>query len=129
MLFVVWQCGSALYEGPALSNRAVWRFHAHLNSGEFEAICNEADEVLAQGENREELLDVLQAVHRKLGDAGEEKFVNLHVDVTTNGTFILSQYATTFDQGKATETFTWRKSGRTLKLYSYHVESRVFLQQ
>jgi hypothetical protein len=128
VLFVLWQCGSALYQGPALSNNAVWRFHTHLNNGEFGAICDEADVPLAQGEMRDELLDILQGVHRKLGDAGEEKLVNLNVNVTVSGTFLHTQYVTTFAQGQATENFTWRKSGETLELYRYYVQSRAFLQ-
>jgi hypothetical protein len=126
--FFTWQCGSAAYQGSALSNKAVWRFHEHLNNGEFGAICDEADEVLAQSEKRDELLDLLESVHRKLGDSGEEKLVNLRVNVTTRGTFIFARYTTTFDHGKATETFDWRKNGTTLKLCGYNVESRVFLQ-
>lgn len=128
LLVLMWRCGSALYEGQGLSYIAVATFHTHLNSGEFEDICNEADEGFASRDKRDELLRVLEAVHRKLGEAGATNLTNININATTNGTFLSANFATAFAQGEAREEFIWKKSGRTLKLYRYNVVSSAFLK-
>ena len=128
LLVLMWRCGSALYEGRALSNKAVWHFHTQLNDGQFEGICSEADSAFSQSENRDDFLRFLEGVHRKLGDAGEEKLTNIWANVTTKGTFLTVEYTTTFAQGQAKEVFTWRRDGATLKLYRYDIQSPVFLK-
>jgi hypothetical protein len=127
LLFLMWQCGSAFYFGSKLANDAVQRFHTELNSGKYNQICDEADEAFSQSDKRDELLHLLESVHRKLGNAGSEKQVNLTVNAMTSGTFVVAHFTTQFDQGQAEETFTWRKSAGSLKLYGYNVNSRVFL--
>ena len=127
LAFLMWQCGSALHQGRQLANAAVQRFHQELNSGHYEKICQDAEEGFSQGEKRDELLKVLEAVHRKLGDAGEGSQINMNVNATTDGTFITTDYNTRFVQGQAIETFTWIKNGTTLKLYGYNVQSKALL--
>jgi hypothetical protein len=128
LVFLMWQCGSALYSGSKLADQAVQRFHAQLNRGAFDEICREGDEAFSQGEKHDELLHFLEQVHGKLGNVAAGKLVNLHVKAGTSGTFLTAQFTTEFDQGQAAETFTWRKSGSTLKLYGYNVQSSAFLK-
>jgi len=66
-------------------------------------------------------------VHRKLGYAGTENQINMNVNATTGGTFITSEYKTQFAQDQGVETFTWKKSSGTLKLYGCNVQSRALL--
>lgn len=63
-----------------MADKAAQRFHEQLNSGDFDAICREADEVFSQGEKHDELLHFLEKVHQKLGNAGAGSRVNLHVN-------------------------------------------------
>jgi len=128
LLFLMWQCGSALYQGRGLSNAAVRHFHSELNGAQYEEIWKEADEGFASSEKHDELVRFLEAVHRKLGNAGAESMTNLNVNATTGGTFITANYTTTFDQDQASETFIFRKAGTTLKLYRYNVQSNAFLK-
>jgi deoxyribodipyrimidine photolyase-like uncharacterized protein len=123
LVFLLWQCGSALVQGRKLANAAVRHFHQQLNTEDYEEIYNEADDLFKAGQNHDELIRLLRAVHKKLGNAGDEKQVNVRADVNTNGTFITTWYSTAFVSGTATEMFTWVRSGGTLKLYSYHIES------
>jgi hypothetical protein len=127
LLFLMWQCGSALRSGPKLADKAVQRFHTELNGGEYDEICREGDEGFSRGERHDELLRFLELVHRKLGNAEAERQVNLNVKAGTGGTFLTSQYNTQFVKGYAVETFTWRKSGSTLRLYGYNVQSNALL--
>jgi hypothetical protein len=127
LLFLTWQCGSALYSGPKLADKAVRRFHAEFNSGEYDEICREGVEGFSQGERHAELLRFLELVHRKLGSVEAATQVNLNVKAGTEGTFLTSKYSTQFAQGRAVETFTWRKTGSILQLYGYSVQSKALL--
>lgn len=70
-------------------------------------------------------MQFLSAVHRKLGAASEANFVNINVNATTGGTFVTCTYQSAFAQGRAVETFVWKKSlSGDLKLYSYNIQSK-----
>lgn len=62
-------------------------------------------------------------VHEKLGNAGAAQRGMINVNANTSGTFVTVQYSTSFALGPAQETFTWIKSGSTLRLYRYNVQS------
>jgi hypothetical protein len=125
LAFLMWQCGSALIQGRRSANDAVRHFHEQLNAGGYEQICQEASDGFREGANRDELIRLLQGVHKKLGAVDTESLVNLSVNATTNGTLVTSRYNTKFAAGSAVETFTWIKSGSTLKLYGYNVQSNA----
>jgi hypothetical protein len=126
-LYLMWQCGSALLEGHKLADAATQRFHQQLNAGQYETICEEADEGFGCDQKRDELVKFLSAVHRKLGNAGEPKFVRMNVNATTNGTFTSVVYETKFAMGDATETFTWIKKEGSLKLRGYSINSMALV--
>jgi hypothetical protein len=128
LLFLLWQCGSASYLGYKSGDKVVQRFHTQLNAGDYEEICSEADEAFSQSGTHDEALHFLDQVHKKLGNAGSAKQVQVNVSVTTQGAFVTSLFSTQFDEGTAQETFIWRKNGLDLKLYRYNVQSPVFLK-
>jgi|HubBroStandDraft_5_1064220.scaffolds.fasta_scaffold60930_3 hypothetical protein len=127
LLFLLWQCGFALVQGRKLANTAVRHFHQQLNTEEYDGIYNEADGGFKTGQNHDELIEFLHAVHKKLGNAGDEKQVNIRADTNTHGTFITTWYSTAFVRGTATEVFTWVKSNGSLKLYAYHIQSNALI--
>jgi Protein of unknown function (DUF4019) len=127
LVFLMWQCGSALYRGRQLAETAVREFHRNFNTGQYEQVYLAADPTFAQNANHEELLKLLEAVHRKLGDAKSEKLLSLNVNTLPSGTFIITRYTTVFTLGTATETFTWIKRGSTLKLYGYNIQSNALI--
>ena len=124
---LMWQCGSALVQGRNLSNPAVQHFHDELNADRYDEIYREGDDGFIRSGKEEDLVKFLQAVHTKLGDAGAASLVNIRVNATTSGTFIVTQYNTTFARGPAVETFTWVKRSGTLKLHGYHIESTALV--
>jgi len=75
------------------------------------------------------LVKFLEAIHTKLGNAGAERLLNATVNAGTDGTFVTTEYDTTFAGGSAIETFTWIKKRGALKLYGYNVQSNTFLSQ
>ena len=127
LLFLTWQCGSALFSGQKLVDGAVRRFHAEYNNGEYDQICREGVEEFSHEQRHDELLRTLELVHAKLGSANAETQVNLNVSVGTAGPVLTSKCSTQFAQGDVIETFTWHKSGSTLKLYGYGVQSKALL--
>lgn len=125
--FLLWQCGSALMAGREQSILAVQHFHDELNLDEYEHIFDEASPAFQQSGNKEETLKFLQAVHKKLGNAQQSSLVNLMVQTTPAGTFLIVVYNSKFESGNAQEKFTWlRKNGRLI-LQGYNVDSKVFL--
>ena len=125
--YLMWQCGSGLYQGAEQSKAAVHHFHDQLNNSEFEKIVEEADPAFSKS-GHDELIEFLQAVHTKLGNATSESIGGVHVNATTNGTFVVVSFDSTFTGGTARETFTWIKRTSGLKLQGYHVESKAFLK-
>jgi len=121
-------CGcSAVTEGAKSADAAVQHFHQQLNSGQYEQTYSEANEGFRSGQKHEELIKFLGAVHRKLGNAGEARFVDLQINATTDGTFLAASYETKFANGPATESFTWKKNGGAWELFSYHIESMALI--
>jgi hypothetical protein len=125
LLFLAWQCGSAVQEGRRLANSAVGEFHEKLNRGQYEEIYREADDGFARMGKHDELVRFLEGVHARLGSAGVSNLDNMRVNATTGGTFVVAQYSTSFDQGSAVETFTWIRSNGALKLSAYTVQSNA----
>jgi hypothetical protein len=121
----MYQCTSALRMGSRLAEPAVQQFHQRLDSGQYEAICSEAVEVFCASGTAGETMRFLKGVHEKLGNAGAAQKGNMNVNSSTGGTFVTVQYNTTFALGPAVETFTWIKSGNSLKLYKYDVRSNA----
>jgi len=127
IIFVAWQCGSGIFQGHKLADVAVQHFHEQLNGGRYDGIYDEATEGFRQGGKHEEFMKLLGAVHAKTGDAGATKSGSINVTTTPSGTFVTTQYETTFEKGAATETFTWLKTQGTLKLYGYNIQSNALI--
>jgi hypothetical protein len=129
LIFLAWQCGSALRHGRALADPAVAEFHKKMNAGQYWDICRNADPSLCGIEKRDEFVQFLEGVHAKLGDAGATNQLNMTVNTTLLGSSVVAQYETTCTRGTATETFTWNREGGLLKLSGYQVQSNAFLKK
>jgi hypothetical protein len=127
LVLLMWQCGSALVQGRKLADAAVRHFHQQLNAGDYEGIYREADQGFGGRQGHDESIRFLHAVHQKLGPAGMEIRLNIRVETNPGGTFLTTQYNTMFAVGTATEMFTWVKSGGTLKLNGYHIQSNALI--
>lgn len=127
LAYFTWQCGSAMSAGARLSDDAVRHFHSQLDSEAFGDIFGESDEAFQNSGNREDIIKFLSGVHSKLGRSHDFTRTNISVNASTGGTFIKVIYESTFDQGGAVETFTWRKVAGRLKLVAYQITSNIFL--
>lgn len=127
MLLLLWQCGSGLYEGRNLSAQAVHHFHEQLNAGDYSGMWERADEGFRTSGKMQDFLDLIAAIHRKLGNASSESLDNINVSVTTSGTYITAVYSTQFESGPGTETFVWKRDGTQLKLFRYNINSKALI--
>jgi hypothetical protein len=130
LTYFMWQFGSGFIAGARLSDDAVRLFHSQLDSGAYDEVLRESAWAFQNSESREELLKVLVGEHSKLGVWRSSTRTNIAVNVSTNGTSIKVTYQSTFKQGNATETFTWRKTaGGGLSLIGYNVQSNAFISK
>jgi len=128
--YFIWEFGSGMIAGAELSDAAVRRFHSLLDSKNYEELLLESDEAFQRAESHEELLKFLAGVHSKLGASHDSTRTYIGVIFTTNGTLVKVTYQSTFERGKVTETFTWRKAvDGGLSLHGYDIQSNVFLSK
>jgi hypothetical protein len=113
--------------GARLSDDAVHHFHSQLDSQAYDDIVGNSDEAFQNSANHDELTKFLSGVHSKLGSSHGFTRTNIFVNATTNGTFTKVTYQSRFDQGNATESFTWKKANGGLKLVRYDVKSNAFV--
>jgi hypothetical protein len=125
--FLLWECGSGFYQGRHLAKGSVDHFHQELNDGQYDQIYQEADSRFRGTGGEPKIIQFLGAVHAKLGNTSSEEMTNIVVNATTNGTFIVTTYRTTFANDTAQETFTWVKNGTALKLVGYNIQSNALV--
>jgi hypothetical protein len=110
-----------------ICEREVDKFHALLNEGKFKELFDASGQELKDVTSEEEFTQFLDAVHRKLGAAGEKKLTGWHVNYNTRGNFVDLGYETTFAGDKAAEKFTFIVSGDQARLVGYHVNSKALI--
>jgi hypothetical protein len=124
-LVLLWTLGSSLLAARTLSNDAVARFHQELNQGSFDQIWQESDQAFQPEAKREDLFRVLNLVRTKLGDAESANLINVQMNTSPRGSFLVTVYNSRFAKDRAVETFAWKKTGNGLKLYSYNIRSEA----
>jgi hypothetical protein len=120
-LLIIGQCASRFANNRRLTGAAIQHFHQELNNGQYHQIFNEADPGFVEGKREEDLVNFLQIIHIRFGDAGAVDLTGISTNATTNGVFTTVQCKTAFARGSALETFTWKEVGTTLRLYGYNV--------
>jgi len=125
--FMSLQCIAALSTGGKRAEQAVQHLHAQLDAGDYEGILHDADPAFLAADTHDGLIRFLRGVHTKLGAVRSAERINLFVGNGTMGPYVRTQYKSTFANGTATESFTWRRAGGRFALLGYHVESRVFV--
>jgi len=102
-------------------------FHADLNAGRFDEIWNDSSAELRKASSKDDFLDLMKAIHRKLGPVKKSQNVGWNANATTGGTYIIVQMQTEFTRGRGIEQFIYRKSGDDLQLNAYNIDSRDLL--
>ena len=109
------------------ADRAVTKFHQHLNAEEYAEIYKESDPLFKQAVSEADGTALFGAVHAKLGSVKYAKAEGWNVNATTTGTFVNLQYDVDFSEGKGTEQFTYKVSGNEALLVHYNINSPLLI--
>ena len=114
-------------EDLATAEREVEKFHRAYNAQQFDAIYGKTTDELKKNATAQDFVAMLETVQRKLGKMTETKRTNWTVNFSAGGTTVKLVYETSFEQGKGTETFTYRVSGKKALLMGYDITSKNLL--
>jgi hypothetical protein len=118
-------CGSG--ENLRIAKEATTHVHAQMDSEQFAQIYSEADDALRAATKRQDFLDFISAVHRKLGSVQNVSQTGFFVNFSTSGTRVRLNYQTKFDAGDAQEEFVWKIKGDQAALVGYHISSNALI--
>lgn len=110
-----------------VETKAVPRFHAQYDRGDFDAIYNGATDEFRNAMPKAEYDKFMRAVRQKLGRVKTSARDAWNVQVGTGGTRVLVTYNTQFERGNGVETFTFLSTKGDLKLVGYHVNSNALI--
>ena len=120
-------CGCSAGTDVPLAEKAVDSFHQTLNAGDFARIYAEARPDMKAATAEGPLVDLLGAVHRKLGVFQSGKSVGWNDNATTGGHFLTLTYASTYAGGTADERFVYRIDGGRAMLAGYNINSNALI--
>lgn len=118
-------CSPFVDTAPA--ERQVEHIHRLLDEARFETIYDESGQEMKQSAKLEDFVAFTAAVHRKLGAVQSAEMRQTRTSVGTGGTVIVLGYQTTFAEGPASETFTFRMNESQPQLVGYHVNSLLLV--
>jgi hypothetical protein len=122
---IAWISGSvAKYH--ELSHQAVQQFHEQLASGQYAEIYEAADETLRDTTSKSDFVNLLQAVHERLGDVESLNPGWQGIAFHGGQRMTISEYFDTkFAHGRGTEWFVWQAHDNHLTLGHYQIKSSV----
>src|SRR5436190_17810237 len=121
LLFLSLSC--SMYKDSKAAEPAVEKFHTQFNAKQFSEIYNDAGEQFKGATTEKQMVDLLDAVYRKLGTCQKSTATNWHVNSGPLTSLVTLTYETEFSDAKGTEEFVVSVSGATVKLEGYHINS------
>ena len=115
-------CGDTI-KGKSIAESEVAVFHEKLNAKRFDEIYSTASDDFRKAAPKEKVLELFGAIERKLGRAKSSSTTNWNVRTFNLVTTVVLVEDTAFEQGKGTETFTFRVSGEKAVLVGYTINS------
>ena len=97
-------------------------FHQRLDAGQFDTIWNESGPDIKTTTSKDEFVKLLATIHQRLGKVRETSQTGFNVHSDLKGSVAQITLQTTFERGKAEETFSYKGSGADQKLAGYHIE-------
>jgi hypothetical protein len=124
VIILMWRCARGASAAVQSAKQGIEHFHSQFNDGKFEDIYNGATEQFRSSTTKDQLLEFLSSVQRKLGRVVATGDPAYFINASTNGTFVTLTCQTDFVRGKAQERFVWILHGGRAELIGYHIESR-----
>ena len=113
-----------MFKGKAASEKAVAAVHQLFNDGKMMEIRAAADSKFKNSTSEKEWVEMMNAVQRKLGKVTGTSNAGFNIRNFNLTTTVVLQQSTTFEQGTATETFTFEMSGDKAVLVGYNITSK-----
>jgi NAD/NADP transhydrogenase beta subunit len=123
--------GVGLISGPVtkyheLGIQAVKQFHEQLAARQYFAIYDAADETLRENTSKTDFVNLLQAVHDKLGDVQDLDTTWRGIAFHGGGRATIALYFDTkFTNRNGTEQFVWQEHDHRVTLSRYQIKSNV----
>lgn len=114
-------------EGRPAAEKAVERFHNMLNDERYAEIYADLDPKFKEVTTEQEMTDILQAVHIKLGKVVSSKNQMWRANSFNLETQLIVDQETQFEQGKASEEFRFLYSGKKVSLFAYNINSKELI--
>ncbi|MBX2813999.1 MAG: DUF4019 domain-containing protein [Myxococcales bacterium] len=109
------------------AEKAVTKFHAQFNKEQFATMYAETHEEFKKASSEEDIIELFQAVHSKLGPVVSTEQKVRHVTNINFVRYVKFNYETTFKEGTGTETFRFIIEDTKAKLLGYNINSRDML--
>jgi hypothetical protein len=107
-----------------LAKQNVGMFHAQMDTEQYAAAYAASDEKMHQATSGTDFVNLLDAVHRKLGTVRESNLRNTGIAwFAGQGATVTLVYETKFSDGTATEKFVWHIKDGNATLYGYNINS------
>ena len=110
-----------------VAEKAVARFHTMLDAGQNAQIYQESASEMKNAGPEAKLDALLAAVHRKLGTVKKAEQRGWNDQVTPGGHYVTLNYATTYAQGDAAETFVYKIADEKAQLVGYNINSNALI--
>ncbi len=112
-----------MVKGKDLADKQVPVFHQLFNEQKFQDIVKAADPDMIKAASGPKIIELLRAIHRKLGPVKESNNINWNIGNFNLETRVVLVQNTSFERGSGTETFTYRVAGGKARLLGYHINS------
>ncbi|MFC1462725.1 hypothetical protein ACFLQU_03880 [Verrucomicrobiota bacterium] len=120
---VITGCGN-ITKGKAAAEAQVAAFHKNFNTQDFSAMVTNAHPDMLKVSSKTELTNLYSVVRRKLGKVTASETANWNVRTFNAVTTVILVQNTTFEEGKGTETFTFRMKKEKASLLGYNINSQ-----
>jgi hypothetical protein len=110
-----------------VAEKAVARFHTMLDAGQNAQIYQESASEMKSATTEAKLGALLAAVHRKLGTVKKAEQRGWNDQINTGGHFVTLNFATSYAQGDAAETFVYKIAGDKAQLVGYNINSNALI--
>lgn len=119
--------GCSMVKDTKAVDPAIEKFHTQYNAKQLKEIYEQSGDRMKDVATEKDLIELLEAMHRKLGNFKTGKSVSWHVNSGPLSRQVTIGYESEFSDGNGTETFIFSVAGEVVKLEGYHINSKEFL--
>ena len=116
-------CGGMI-KGKKAADQSVALFHQLYNEGKLKEIYDSSHSKLKAATPEKEFIDFLSVVQRKLGKVTKTANAGFNVGTFNFTTNVVLNQNTSFEQGTATEIFSFEMNGDKAILVAYNINSK-----